>query len=104
MSLVSQVRNKMGRAKGYSGCFRCGGTWDYAQYHSTDYTGNGGGCFPLCEPCWSGLTPEERLPYYALLVGLWLDREQMTFDGWEKYAVESIEKWPAIRDAVLRGL
>lgn len=39
--------------------------------HTTPYK-RGNGCFPLCEGCWSSLTPEERLPYYQRLVHRWM--------------------------------
>ena len=33
--------------------------------------------FPLCERCWSDLTPRERWPYYLALFNSW---EEKTFD------------------------
>lgn len=38
--------------------------------HSTPYSVEGG-CFPLCQSCWSMLTPQERLPYYEDLWHVW---------------------------------
>lgn len=73
MSLASQIRNAIGRARGFGECLRCGGTWDHTQEHLTEYTA-GGACFPLCEFCWSDLaTPEARLPYYRALVDRWIN-------------------------------
>lgn len=45
--------------------------------HSTPYGphtryGQMSGCFPLCERCWSNLTPETRLPYYEALIDKWI--------------------------------
>lgn len=47
------------------------------QEHSTPYGpqttyGQLSGCFPLCEGCWSKLTPETRIPYYELLIEQWI--------------------------------
>lgn len=58
---------------GFSGCARCGRTWNICKYHITyydevEYMGGkaySSGFFCLCEHCWSRLTPQERLPYYA---------------------------------------
>ena len=49
-----------------TGCYRCHQTWCFTEGHSTWYPGDDGphGMFPLCEDCWSGLTVEQRLPYY----------------------------------------
>jgi len=81
-------------------CTRCGRSWgfrprqDYTgklglQHHSTPYClrevggqcdvegceGRGieshGACFPLCEDCWSELTPEQRVPFYQILMDHW---------------------------------
>ncbi len=72
-----------------SGCRMCGRVWRICREHDTPYSANKG-CFPLCEDCWSELTPETRLPYYELL---WYE----TGDG------EPIEAWEAIQAAVLAG-
>jgi hypothetical protein len=50
----------------YSWCGRCGRPWKGIECHATPY-GNGRGVFPLCERCWSSLTPVDRLPYYERL-------------------------------------
>ena len=64
----------------HSGCGRCGVTCNCCQSHYTDYTPYHG-CSPLCEHCWSRLTPEERLPYYRKLYddewawnSLWIEK------------------------------
>jgi hypothetical protein len=67
LRLWARVRNIWGRLRGFGGCLRCGDTWDRTPYHST-YIGAGSSCFPLCERCWRGLSPQERLPYYERLV------------------------------------
>ncbi len=90
--LVSKARNAVGRAKGYGGCHRCGGTWDYTQEHITHYGDEGRGCFPLCEACWSELTIEDRLPYYR---GLW--------ERWESGG-EGYADWGQIEASVRMGL
>lgn len=48
---------------GYGHCRCCGRTWNVCECHPTQYD-EGEACFPLCEECWSQLTPETRLPYY----------------------------------------
>lgn len=77
---------------GYSACGRCWRTWNICTEHSTQYTmqedGASWGCFPLCEECWQGLTPESRLPYYRQLI-----------EEWDDQGV-----WPAVKAAVLEGL
>jgi hypothetical protein len=52
-------------------------------------TRSGSGCFPLCENCWSALTPPERLPYYEQLLV-----------SWEKYGPVDKALKAAIRDDV----
>jgi len=91
-----EYRRKRGRrlawaSPGYSTCGRCGTPWNHTQRHSTEYSETEG-CFPLCEACWSELTPEQRLPYYV----------KMIF-GWEQYGPVEQEKVAAIREAVLAG-
>lgn len=29
------------------------------------------GAFPMCQECWSELTPEERVPFYEILIDHW---------------------------------
>lgn len=59
---------------GFGDCLRCGRPWRHGKVgvdpHCTHYDG-GSGCFPLCESCWAGLTPDERLPFYLDLIGRW---------------------------------
>ncbi len=77
----------------YSFCMRCKTTWFFVKEHSTNYkTGDNCavGCFPLCEKCWSELTPEQRLPYYKELWLEWANRDKM--------------EWEDIEMAVLAGL
>jgi hypothetical protein len=84
------------RHPGYSWCFRCGMPWACVKEHTTPYgpelvecfraldldiqlwviTGQvgllgAGGCFALCDKCWSKLTIEEREPYYWKLLAWW---------------------------------
>lgn len=47
--------------------------------------------FPLCEQCWSELTPQNRLPFYRVLF------EQWRFLGSEYH------EWADIERAVLEG-
>lgn len=97
--MLTRLRNAKGKAMGYGGCYRCGATWDYAQPHDTRYS-DSGACFPLCEECWSVLTPEQRLPFYAQLMHAWTAE----VPGYPEGALESVRKWAAIEEAVLSGL
>ncbi len=54
--------------------------------------------FPLCERCWSGLSPEERLPHYRTMWQSWLD---VATD--DNYLAELEALWPSIERAVLAG-
>jgi hypothetical protein len=75
----------------YGGCGRCHGKWNVVEHHVTD-EGNGYGCFPLCETCWTELkTPEGRLPYYMELI----------LNTWG--AEPEGQRWRDIRSAVLMG-
>lgn len=67
--------------------------------HTTPY-GGGQACFPLCEGCWSGLTPKDRLPYYNLLLVDW--QRLAWFD--DRLCAEVVEKAPRIYAAVWAGL
>lgn len=61
-------------------CGRCRRPWNRSDVvgdhgvigHSTPLSDHSA-CFPLCKTCWSGLKPEERLPYYR---DLWVDWNQ----------------------------
>ncbi len=81
-------------------CFRCGMPWkDDVAYHDTPfvYEDEQCGCFPLCERCWSGLHPKERLPYYDRLVTEWTRQDPSD-------AVEYDKQRDVIRKAVMEGL
>jgi hypothetical protein len=65
--------------------------------HDTSYNANHA-CFPLCQGCWSQLTPDERLPYYERLVDRWVDQARDD-DELRDYA----ERRRQIRHAVLQG-
>lgn len=68
-------------------CGRCGRSWSNVKGHMT-YFADGHGCFPLCEPCWDGLTPQDRVPYY----------HQLVYEVWKQP-----ERWDAVHAAVLKG-
>lgn len=104
MKLFSRARNTVGRVSGYGSCHRCGDSWSWKPEHITDYSETNG-CFPLCEECWSVLTPDERLPFYAELVADWASgRTKGEFDHTREYIVELLDRWPRIRAAVEAGL
>ena len=75
---------------GYSSCYRCARPWTVCKGHSTHYS-EWSGCFPLCEECWSELTPETRLPFYQRLYTEW---QRQGYSG---------DDWQAIERAVLDG-
>lgn len=75
---------------GFGSCYRCGMPWSSTKSHSTWFD-NWHGCFPLCEECWSQLTPETRLPYYR---NLYMDWERMG---------GAMTSWPRIEASVLAG-
>jgi hypothetical protein len=81
----------------YSACGRCGRPWNVCKGHSTYYK-SGSGCYPLCEECWSELTPDERLPYYR---ALWVDWQSYGYDT--KNGIPWDELWNMIEGAVLNG-
>ena len=81
-------------------CYRCRVTWKWVDGHNTNYS-NGSGCFPLCEECWSELTPKDRLPFYDALVNEWI-RQDLQYGhkvGREKYEQDR----KLIHAAVLAG-
>jgi hypothetical protein len=85
----------------YGSCYRCGLSTRYMfqhPFHSTPYT-RARSCFPLCEPCWSKLTPAQRLPYYERLMDKW-DEDQFT--NYASGAVEQVES--SQRDLVLAAV
>lgn len=68
--VLNFIRNWKGRRKGYSGCHRCGGTWDWKEEHSIPYA-EGKGMFPLCVECYEELSPQERYDYCMELRDSW---------------------------------
>ena len=78
---------------GFGTCYRCERPWPICKHHDTQYT-EGSGCFPLCEDCWSELTPQERLPYYYQLWRSWVSLSDKK---------EDIVDWQLIKTAILAG-
>jgi hypothetical protein len=58
----------------------------------------GGCCFPLCEECWSSMTPKQRLPYYERL---WKDWE--TSHKKEHLPPLDQADWESMKESVLAG-
>jgi len=54
---------------GIGKCPRCGGSWTMKIPHWTWYSSAAIG--PLCEDCYTELSPEERWPYYEGLMEKW---------------------------------
>jgi hypothetical protein len=69
-------------------CGKCKTIWSYVRGHVTSCDEHSG-CTPLCELCWSELTPEERLPYYKKLYKEWKKNDKAL--------------WKKIKNAVLEG-
>jgi len=68
--------------------------------HTTEFSSDGG-CFTLCESCWSELTIKERLPYYDHLVTRWIGMDLHENCGRRQEELET--RWTLIRQAVLAG-
>lgn len=82
------------------GCQRCHMSHDLVMFHSTSYSASSG-CLPLCEPCWSELTPTQRVPYYRALYEIWIrDQKKWLENHDEDY---DLEPWGNIVAAVLAG-
>lgn len=95
MNAVERTRPR--RRDGFGWCYRCGESWKRVEPHRTAYS-DSGGCFPLCEQCWSDLDPEARLPYYRMLWGNWLS------NGTHHNGVPMDEVWEQFEAAVRAGL
>ncbi len=78
MSLLSKLKNRVRNSSRFSGCGRCGGTWNWKEPHSTWYGAEG--MFPLCEECYQELTPKERVPFYEALWSSWGKSEGAEWD------------------------
>lgn len=69
---LRNIRNYLGQRQGFSGCLRCGDTWNWKEEHTTYFPDGSGGMFPLCQECWEELkTPVARKPYYKKLIEQW---------------------------------
>lgn len=79
-------------APGFGHCGRCRTAWKFINGHTTPYVDGSGGCFPLCELCWSEMTPQERLPFYYVLFRQW---------EWDAKGRELHVTWEALERAVL---
>ena len=78
---------------GFGCCKKCNRPWTFVEGHKTPYS-RGRACFPLCENCWQGMTPEKRLPYYRKL---WLEwKEFSDRDG------HALVDWEVIKKACLK--
>jgi hypothetical protein len=98
---IGSISRWFPRSFSLSWCLRCRTTWQFVEWHSTDY-GHGRGCFPLCKKCWKDLgTPEARLPYYLTMFTQWRSTAHMVPDP--GHLDELYEAWPSIRAAVLAG-
>jgi len=66
-------------------------------HHSTFYL-ESWGMFPLCNPCFDKLTPEERLPHYDALLWKW-----QCFGEPDCHGLSWEEAWEKVTEAVLAG-
>jgi hypothetical protein len=89
--MLNKLLSKISSLYGYSSCHCCGTTWNLCKEHATPFNKNSS-MFPLCETCWSKLSPEERLPYYYQLINQW---------GKDSITEEKIE---TMKKNVLNGL
>ena len=68
-----QARDKEGEAKGCASCPACKHSFFWKELHHTVYEDSSQGNksqVALCEECWAGMAPEQRVPYYeAALAG-----------------------------------
>lgn len=80
-------------APGYGWCLRCETPWLFVHYHLTPYGSHGRGCLPLCEKCWTELTPAQRVPFYRDLIMSWRPGRALARD----------EEWALVKTAVLSG-
>lgn len=75
-----EIRRKLAAAAqalspGIGCCGHCHMPWTVVTSHSTRFW-TGRGMFPLCEPCWTMLLPEERWPYYLALLNEWGEHDK----------------------------
>jgi hypothetical protein len=102
---VTALRSWLSRvlAPNLGRCYRCKTSLfgPIRNEEHTTYYAPGQGCFPLCERCWSSLTPAERLPYYDALVETWINCAGSWAD--RAYFASVSEKRALIREAVLAG-
>jgi hypothetical protein len=76
---------------GRGACRRCHTTWRFVKPHHTEYM-DWRWCVPLCEKCWSELTPQQRLPYYYDMILEWMKDSDV-----------DTETIVAIQNAVMEG-
>lgn len=91
-------RNWIGRAKGYSGCYHCGDTWNWKAKYFIPYR-DGAQMFPLCRECFEKLDAKTIIDYCMELMEDWkrdrkihgdmLDGRLLDFD--EKKAIKAIK-------------
>lgn len=67
---VPRIRNWIGRAKGYSGCYHCRGTWNWKKHHNIPYR-EGSSMFPLCRECFEKLDAKTIIDYCKRLMAYW---------------------------------
>jgi hypothetical protein len=97
------ARNLAGKATGFPGCYRCGDSWSWKLEHQTRFSETES-CFPLCEECWSALTPAARWPYYEALIADWVaDEEPDARQLLYLTALGEPPKAELIREAVMAG-
>ena len=82
MSLV--VRWDRWRHPGYGTCLGCGHTWAERDPHIVQYSLTHG-VFCLCEPCWGGMSRDERIMYFRVAWRLygWGDQHPLHEILWE---------------------
>lgn len=108
------IRRIIGSIASPSGCRVCHRPWDFCKAHHTPLVqgGLGHSCFVFCEPCFSELTPIQRLPHYHELFARWLECDGLTAArrfrrglDWENCPPRHTAlEWESLCDSVLAGL
>lgn len=76
------IRNIIGNIKGYGHCLNCGDTWDYKKEMAIPYD-DSNYMFPLCEECFTKLSPESIIEFCHLLNIIWNKDEPINLLDYE---------------------
>lgn len=82
-SALKKAKNQLGQLKGYSGCGRCGDTWNWKE-SETIYYSERKGMFPICKECFKELDEKEILDYCKKLMKHWGTGSPDISKNWDK--------------------